>query len=946
MTKPSQAKPNPSFNIPDATTWPFTHIGLSKAYIQITAKNGVVRVDYDNGFSANYGDPEEKVRAEFYCKLREYYQYPCDRMEMEVGPTFKRPHYPADIVIYKDDAKKKPFAVIECKLDAEEAGYNEVQRTKLQLEGVHQAFENSNLTNPDPDYFGYYSHCDESFYEYGDFPKSDIDDNEVPDLPVAYGKPPKHRFFKEVVGKDKNPCDLATLRKHLKNCHQIIWHDTKRSSIDAFHEMVRILYTIIEDENRTKKGAPYIFQYKTGASPNAIASDVRQFFSECAQRRKELFEIEVSVFDEASGHNKKAKAIQGFMISDIALAKIVRRLQSISFVRTEFDAKGTAFEAITSPIFRGEYGGYFTPRTLVQSMIHLIDAVKEIDPKSERFIDPACGSGGMLIELWKYVKRDVIPRYTSSDLQIMKDSTAFAAQRLYGIEIVPDIAQVAMINMILRDDGSTNIELGSGVAPYAKYTNRTIQPGIFDGVISNPPFGDQISDKDSIEASGVPELDGKKSVKSAAMFLLRAVDLLSHGGRCAIILPDSILNNPSDFHIRDYVRRRARILAIISLPVETFMSSKATINTSIIVFKREDISSEKGDELVDARRQAEASYAVFRNKEIKRLKRTIDRAVSDELKKRLKTRLGYVTNTKWKRLIEEKTDAIYREARDYNIFLAEAKSVGINATGRECSNILPDITQEFGAFLSSGSKEQAPKVNELHTTATVHFREFSRWDTLYYQSRFADNMKEVAAIFGELHPLSYYFDISHHVFDRSNYAGPDLVKYLEISDVNVANGSANVPEEVLASELPSRATWILDQGDLLIGLTRPYRGAITVITVEQSGWIATSGFLVLKPRKKSIRSEFAQAFLRSRFGIMQMEREMTGGSYPAIGRFELMERVLIPAASLNLQHQIAAIHAEKGDAAFAEKQKIISALIEIDQQADQLADAYRGIIKT
>lgn len=701
----SSTSTTPPDTLLDEKAWPFTHIGMRKGYIRLEMHGNGTRVVYDNGYSDDYSNPEEIVRAEFYCKLRDYYQYPSDRIKMEVAPTYKRPRYPADTVIYRDDARKKPYAVVEFKLDADEAGLSEKDRTQLQDEGIQQALENSNLIRPAPEYFGYYSHCDEAFYRYGEYSRAEIDEYEVPDLPIAYGKPPKFRFFKEVEGKDKRPCDLATLRRHLKNCHQIIWHDTKRSSIDAFHEMVRILYTIIEDENRTKRGEAYIFQYRTGASPNAIATDVRQFFSECAQRRKELFEIEVDVFDQATGLNRKTKAIQGFMISDIALAKIVRRLQGISFVRTEFDAKGTAFEAITSPIFRGEYGGYFTPRTLVHAMIHLIDAVKEIDPKSERFIDPACGSGGMLIELWKYVKREVIPRYTSSDLQIMKDSTAFAAQRLYGVEIVPDIAQVAMINMILRDDGSTNIELGSGVAPYEKFTNKTIRRGIFDGVISNPPFGDQITDLDAIAAAEMPDWGKKKSVKSAAMFLLRAVDLLAIDGRCAIILPDSILNNPSDFHVRDYVRRRARILAIISLPVETFMSSKAAINTSIVVLKREDITAKKGSDLVDARKRAETSFADSRNKEIKRLKRAIARTTTDKVRSRLATRLGYVTKTKWKRLIEDETDRIYREARDYNIFLSEATAVGISATGRECSNILPTITEEFAAFLASGSKE-------------------------------------------------------------------------------------------------------------------------------------------------------------------------------------------------------------------------------------------------
>ena len=65
--------------------------------------------------SYNIADPEEQVRVSFYYELIKKYQYPKERIDLEVIVPRREPTDKADIVVYEDDEKKKPYIVVECK---------------------------------------------------------------------------------------------------------------------------------------------------------------------------------------------------------------------------------------------------------------------------------------------------------------------------------------------------------------------------------------------------------------------------------------------------------------------------------------------------------------------------------------------------------------------------------------------------------------------------------------------------------------------------------------------------------------------------------------------------------------------------------------------------------------------------------------------------------------
>src|SRR3989338_8450281 len=90
--------------------------GVSKNYFSFAAdKSKITYITPSKKY--NFNDPEEKVRAEYYYDLLEKYRYPVKRIELETEMPDRTPERYADIVIYEDDGKKKPYIVVECKKD-------------------------------------------------------------------------------------------------------------------------------------------------------------------------------------------------------------------------------------------------------------------------------------------------------------------------------------------------------------------------------------------------------------------------------------------------------------------------------------------------------------------------------------------------------------------------------------------------------------------------------------------------------------------------------------------------------------------------------------------------------------------------------------------------------------------------------------------------------------
>jgi type I restriction enzyme M protein len=153
------------------------------------------------------------------------------------------------------------------------------------------------------------------------------------------------------------------------------------------------------------------------------------------------------------------------------------------------DAKGLAFQRFMGEFFRGDFGQFFTPDAIVQFIVKAIGI-----RKNDKVLDTSCGSGGFLLHALKEIRSaaqdisDPVIRHT-----YWHD---FAEKQLFGIEINEQISRVSKMNMIIHDDGHTNVITNDGLKNNRsiEIENRNLhfQDGTFDLIMTNPPFGSSI----------------------------------------------------------------------------------------------------------------------------------------------------------------------------------------------------------------------------------------------------------------------------------------------------------------------------------------------------------------------------------------------------------------------------------------------------------------------
>ncbi|WP_321539294.1 HsdM family class I SAM-dependent methyltransferase [Flavobacterium piscinae] len=188
-------------------------------------------------------------------------------------------------------------------------------------------------------------------------------------------------------------------------------------------------------------------------------------------------------------------------MSNERIRTIVNYLQEINLSSTDLDSKGRAFETFMGSFFRGEFGQYFTPRVIVQFIVEALP----IDNNS-LVLDTSCGSGGFLLHALDKVRRQADKEYPDYKTDIEDHKAwhdywhSFAENNLYGIEINEQIARTAKMNMIIHDDGHTNVISVDGLLSdketYLTTGNQGFQYNRFDYIITNPPFGSNVKDNE------------------------------------------------------------------------------------------------------------------------------------------------------------------------------------------------------------------------------------------------------------------------------------------------------------------------------------------------------------------------------------------------------------------------------------------------------------------
>jgi type I restriction enzyme M protein len=230
--------------------------------------------------------------------------------------------------------------------------------------------------------------------------------------------------------------------------------------------------------------------------------------------------------------------------------------------------KGEAYEQFLGGVFKGTMGQYFTPRPIVKFMVDFLEPTDK-----DLVIDPACGSGGFLIYALEKVRKDLEEGLDAKDAEYRWRE--FALKQVFGIEVNSQLARISMMNMIIHDDGHTNIENNDALTYEDRFDpRRNIKLGKFTLLLTNPPFGAEVKEREKAYLKdytlGGKVKKNRNRQSTEILFIERCLDLLKPNGRMGIVLPDGILTNSSLQYVRDFITEKAQILAVVSLPQMAF----------------------------------------------------------------------------------------------------------------------------------------------------------------------------------------------------------------------------------------------------------------------------------------------------------------------------------------------------------------------------------------
>ena len=301
------------------------------------------------------------------------------------------------------------------------------------------------------------------------------------------------------------------------------------------------------------------------------------------------------------------------------LSKIIRVFKDIP-EDISIDLFGQIYEYFLGEfaLSEGQGGGaFYTPASVVQYMVEVLRPVTG----DKKFLDPACGSGGMFVQAARYMHRH---NASSSDMMRF---------RCYGVEKDPDTVKLAKMNLLLNNVRGDIIEANSF------YSDPHDEFGNFDYVMANPPFNvdevvvEKVIGDKRFNTYGVPRNKTKSGKKASdkketvpnANYLwigLFATSLNDHG-KAALVMANSASDaGGSELEIRKKMIEDGIISQMVTLPSNMF--STVTLPATLWFFDKNKTKTEKRDEIlfIDARNvftQVDRAHRKFSDEQIKNL---------------------------------------------------------------------------------------------------------------------------------------------------------------------------------------------------------------------------------------------------------------------------------------------------------------------------------------
>lgn len=494
--------------------------------------------------------PFSKILVEDYGYPKEYIQTR-PQWRVKVRPSDVKKEYPVDIAIFSEPnhSDDNLYIVIECKKKNRKDG-------KTQLQDYMRLSKAS---------LGAWFNGSEKMYLRKIEHDGKVEFEEIPNIPLFGERIEDLGKFRR---KDLRPAE--NLKSTFRASRNYLAANTVGITRDETFasQMINLIFCKIYDERFTKPDDIVSFRAGLNEDPFEIQSRILKLFSEVKRQYKDVIHEDDSLTIDAK-----------------SLRYIVGELQLYSLQESSRDAVGAAFEVFIGPSLKGGQGQFFTPRNVVEMVVDIVNPGPD-----DKIMDPACGSGGFLVEALRYVWRKAEERGAElswPEHEIEAEKQKIAIKNFFGIDKDSFLSKVAKAYLAILGDGRGGIHCENSLedpADWSPETRNDIKFETFDVVLTNPPFGKKLSiDSESIlekydlgyrwakDDNGVFQ-KGKRYDKQPPqiLFIERCLDLLKPGGTLGIVLLESIFGMPKYRYVVDYIRNRAKILAVITLPEEVF----------------------------------------------------------------------------------------------------------------------------------------------------------------------------------------------------------------------------------------------------------------------------------------------------------------------------------------------------------------------------------------
>jgi type I restriction enzyme M protein len=410
---------------------------------------------------------------------------------------------------------------------------------------------------------------------------------------------------------------MDTVKKSFLRCHRIVWKSEKMSPQAAFVEFAKVLFVKLWEDRRLRDD-PALLEMIGRGDPLPVAS-VRFSTRWITQQEANdpnpmdglLFRQLVDSLEQeiVQGKRKRIFDLQDHLrLSPGTAKRVVGELQDYYLFGIDEDLNGRMFEAFLAATMRGQaLGQYFTPRSIVKLMTRLAHLQADRGANGiERVLDACCGTGGFLIEALTEMRRQLWDNQSLTKAERTNLLEEVANQAIFGIDAGRDpmIARIARINMYLHGDGGSRVYMTDAlrhppdaspadsveIKGEVKELRDLLEGGLlFDAVLTNPPFSMDYSatvpeESEVLDTYDLATFGGtrRRSLRSSVMFIERYSYLLRPGGRLLTVMDDSVLSGRNYSHVRDFIRERFIIRAIVSLHGDAFQRAGARAKTSIL----------------------------------------------------------------------------------------------------------------------------------------------------------------------------------------------------------------------------------------------------------------------------------------------------------------------------------------------------------------------------